>query len=298
MESKVNPNDIQDRADKLATADAEVAAKAAADKAAAEKPVEAPKAPEAPKVIEKALETPKPVEKAPDAPKMPNDPIELRKWATKASQESAALREDIKRMEAALAKLTKKPVDYKELAKNPDAIQKQIEIERQEAIAEMQKALDEKTFEAAKNATVVARIEMEHDTKGHPDFERLFPLMQNLSANQDGRINFNKADVKEVLEDLYQLASQLAPIPQAPVAPAPVAPVEPPAPVGKSQEEVDALLAAAEKRGYEKAQDDARKEASGQGIGSRGQGGKRSSGVSKEALNDMPLNDLKKLIQQ
>jgi hypothetical protein len=293
MESQVNPNNIQDRADKLT---------------AVEKPVEtaAPVAPVAPvtetpktevsstptEVKKTEIKSVEPVEPA----KQPNDPIELRKWATKASQENAALREEMKAVKNALNKLTKKPVDYKELAKNPEAIQKQIELERQEAIEEMQTQLEEKALLATKNETVVERMKREQDTTNYPEWKRVFPLIQNLAANTDGRINFNKAP-GDVLDDLYALANQLAPA-QAPMAKVEPVPVTPPAPVGKSPEENAAEIDAAEKRGFARAQEAMRNEANGAGLGSAGKGGRRSSGVSKDALHDMPLGDLKKLISQ
>lgn len=296
MNTQVNPDNIQERADELAkgTEEAKVAdeTKVAADKAVADKVTTDKVAADA---AAKALAD-KGTDPKPEISKQPNDPAELRKWATKASQENAALRDEMKAIKAALEKMTKKQIDYKELAKNPEAIQKQIEIERQEAVAEMQTQLNEKSFEASKNATLVARFECEQDSTNFPEWKRLFPLIQNLSANQDGRINFNKPDVKQVLTDLYSLALQLSPI-MAPVAPV-VAPVALPVPVGKTAEEIAALEIAAEKRGFEKAQEALRNEQNGAGLGSAGKGGRRSSGLTKDALHEMPLGDLKKLILQ
>ena len=60
----------------------------------------------------------------------------------------------------------------------------------------------------------------------------------------------------------------------------------------------EADLEAARKDAFEKAQAALRDEVNGAGVGSLGKGGKRSSGVSKDALKDMPLADLKKLISQ
>jgi hypothetical protein len=293
MESQVNPSNIQDRADQLA----------AVESAPEVKPVTIPEV--KPEVKVEAKPEVKPVEpsikidtsKKPDEmPKQPNDPMELRKWATKASQENAELRNEMKSIKAALDKLTKKPVDYKELAKNPEAIQKQIEQERAEAVEEMQAQLEEKTTLAIKNETIVERIKREQDSTNYPEWKRVFPLIQNLAGNSDGRINFNKAP-GDVLDDLYALATQLAPAPvvEAPKVEAPKVET-PPAPVVKTftEAEVDAIR----KEAFAKAQEAIRQEANGAGLGSRGQGGRRNSGVSKEALRDMPLSDLKKMISQ
>lgn len=293
MESQVSPNTIQERAEKIAVdsgaadkAAADAAAKTAADAAAkveAEKAAATPPAPDASKKPDATVEKP-----------IPNDPAELRKWNTKASQENAALRDEIKGLKAAVEKMMKKPVDYKELAKNPEALQKQIEMERQEAIAEMQDQLNEAVNRAVTNETALERSRREQDTTNYPEWKRLFPVIQNLASNTDGRINFNKKP-GDVLDDMYQLALQLSPV-QAPP------PVVTPATPAKSQAEIDADIAAreaaAEKRGFEKAQESLRNEQNGAGVGSAGKGGRRSSGVTKEALQDMPLSDLKKLISQ
>jgi hypothetical protein len=202
----------------------------------------------------------------------------------------------MKALRAAVEKTLKKPVDYKELAKDPEALKKYIDQERAEAVAELQSQLEEKTSLAVKNETIIERTKRESDATNYPEWKRVFPLIQNLAANSDGRINFNKAP-GEVLDDLYALATQLAPVKIVePVVEAPKVEV-PPVP-GKTAEEVAAEIAAAEQRGFEKAQKALRDEQNGAGIGSAGKGGKRSSGTSKEALQNMPLSDLKKLISQ
>lgn len=295
MESQVSPSSIQTRAEAL-TASAETKAPEAAAPEVKAPEVKAPEV-KAPEV--KAPEVKAPEVKAPEVKveaKMPNDPTELRKWATKASQESASLRDEVKALKTAIEKMSKKPVDYKELAKNPELIQKQIELERQEAIAEMQDKLQEATTRAVAQETTVERIRREQDTTNYPEWKRVFPLIQNLAANTDGRINFNQKP-SDVLDALYELALQLAPVaaPAAPVVPA--APVAPVVPV-KTAEEIAADIAAAEKRGFEKAQEAIRAEQAGAGVGSAGTGGRRSSGTSKEALQSMPLKDLKALISK
>lgn len=296
MESQVSPNTIQERADKLAV-DTSAAEKATADKTAADAAAKTAADEAAKATADKGTVAPVDTGKKPDAPvekPIPNDPAELRKWNTKVSQENAAMRDEIKGLKAAVEKMMKKPIDYKELAKNPEALQKQIEMERQEAIAEMQDKLQGAINRATEKETTVERIKREQDTTNFPEWKRLFPVIQNLASNTDGRINFNKTP-GDVLDDLYNLALQLSPV-QAPapvVTPAPAAAVP-----GKTEAEIAAEIAAAEKRGFEKAQASLRNEQNGAGVGSAGTGGRRSSGVSKEALQDMPLKDLKKLISQ
>lgn len=286
METKVSPANIQERSEKLAAAPS-----TEIETAAPEIKVDAPVVAEVKPEVKPEIKPEVKLEVKNDSPKAPNDPAELRKWATKASQENALLREEIKGIKTALEKMTKKPVDYKELAKNPDLIQKQIELERQEAIAEMQDKLQTAMTESTKNETVVERIKREQDTENYPEWKRVFPLIQNLASNTDGRINFNQKP-SDVLDALYQLAVQLSP------AVAAAAVVVPPVVPGKTAEEVAALEAAAEKRGFEKAQAALKAEQAGAGIGSAGTGGRRNSATSKEALQNMPLKDLKALISK
>lgn len=279
MEAQINPNVIQERAEALAA------------------PVEKPVEPVVVKPVEPVAPVEKPVEpvvEKVEPVKVPNDPAELRKWNTKISQENAALRDDIKGLKTAIEKLSKKPVDYKELAKNPDSIKAQIEAERAEAIAEMQDQLQVATTRAISQETTVERIRREQDTANYPEWKRVFPIVQNLAANTDGRVNFNRKP-GEVLDELYALAVQMAPA-AAPVAPV-VTPVTPVVP-GKTADEIAADIAAAEKRGFEKAQQSIRDEQAGAGLGSAGKGARRQNGTSKEALQNMPLSDLKKLISK
>ncbi len=229
--------------------------------------------------------------------KAPNDPAELRKWNTRVSQENAALRDEMKAIKTAIEKLSKKPIDYKELAKNPESIQKQIELEREEAVAEMQDKLVEVTTRAVAKETEVERIKREQDAANYPDWKRVFPLIQNLAANTDGRVNFNQAPAV-VLDALYDLALQLSPSQIANASVTEVKPEVKPAIVGKTPEEIAVDIAAAEKRGFEKAQESLRAEQNGAGIGSAGKGGRRSSGLTKEALMGMSKEELKKLISK
>lgn len=296
MESHISPANIQERSDTLAAA--EVKANETKPEVKAEtKPEVKAEVKETKSEVKADIkpEVKSEVKSEVKETKMPNDPAELRKWATKASQESAALREEMKAVKAALEKMSKKPIDYKELAKNPDSIQKQIELERQEAIAEMQDKLQEATTRAVAQETTVERLRREQDSANYPEWKRVFPLIQNLASNTDGRINFNQKP-SDVLDALYELALQLSPTVIVP--PAVVTPKEEVKPVGKTAEEIAADIAAAEKRGFDKAQEALRNEQNGAGIGGAGKGARRNNNTSNEALHGMPLKDLKKLIQK
>lgn len=307
MESHISPNNIEQRVTAMAAAEAkpevvvpEVKAPEITTPEVKAPEVKAPVvAPEIKPEVKVEVKAPEP-EVKPEK-KQPNDPAELRKWSTKLSQENAALRDEMKAIKAAIEKLSKKPVDYKELAKDPEAIRKQIEVERQEAASELQTKLTEATNKALRNETMVAKMEFERDTENYPRWNKLFPLIQNLAANSDGRVKFNDRPAGDVLHDLYVLADQLSPseapaavVPPVP-APAPVAaaPVVPPVKT-YTEAEVEAI----KKEAFDKAQQALVDEGNGAGVGSSGKGGRRSSGVSREALQKMDRSELKKLISQ
>lgn len=285
MESQVNPSTIAERAEKLV-----VAPEVKPEPVAVVTPEPVVKPEVKPDPSSSTSDPSKKSEVVVEKP-IPNDPTELRKWNTKVSQENAAMREEIRSLKNAVEKMTKKPIDYKELAKNPDSLKSHIEAERAEAVAEMQDKLQTALNTAVEKETQVERIRREQDIANFPEWKRLFPVIQNLASNTDGRINFNKKP-SDVLDDLYALALQLSPVQVVPVAP--VAPVVP----GKTAEEIQADITAAEKRGFEKAQTALRDEKNGAGVGGLGKGGRRSSGLEKDALQNMPLKDLKKLISQ
>lgn len=295
MESQISPKNIEERVEAMAVAEKEASAEVKAPEAEAKAPeVKAPEVKVEPKAPEAEVKAP---EVKPEK-RQPNDPNELRKWATKSAQEAAALREEMKAMRAAIDKMSKKPVDYAALSKDPEALKKHVEQERAEAAAEFQRKLTEANNRAMKNETLVAKAEFEKDTQNYPRWNKLFPLIQNLAANSDGRINFNGRPAADVLHDLYTLADELSPAEIAAVvaAPAPAAAVAPVAAV--TEADIQARIDAAVAKAKADAEAGIRAEQNGAGIGSTGKGGRRDGKVSKEAYMKMPLKDLKSHIQQ
>jgi hypothetical protein len=294
MESMINPNEIQKRAEAISAPAVETppVVTPPVDTTVVTPPVVTP-----PVVTPPADASVKPDAKVEPIKTAPNDPTELRKWATKASQENAALRAEMKAVKEALDKLTKKPIDYKELAKNPDSIKAHIEEERQEAIAEAETRIQELQFTASKNATEALVLRNERDSTNYPEWSKRFPMIQRLAANVDGRVNFDLPEA-EVLQRLYDIAGEdiatLAPATPAAAA-APVAAAASTAPA-MTPEQIKALEEAAEKRGFEKAQAATRAEQSGAGLGSAGKGGRQQPPLDKQALWKMDKKDLKALI--
>lgn len=309
MESQVSPKNIEARVEALAAASNEQPVvpevKAPEVKAPETPEVKAPevKAPEVKAPEVKAPEVKAPEVKAPEvkAPekKQPNDPAELRKWATKASQDAAAANERIKKLEAAIAKLSKKPVDYAALAKDPDALRQHVDQERAEAAAGLEAELKAERTGRVKSETVVERMRREQDAENYPRWQKLFPLIQTLAKNGDGRVNWNQAP-GAALDEAYALANEIAPADSvvAPAAAAVAEPVTPVAEKGMSKAEVDALVAKAKDEARKEAEANLRAEAAGGGVGSKGKGGSRDPNVSSDALRKMPLKDLKTMIQK
>lgn len=150
--------------------------------------------------------------------KAPNDPDELRKWNTRVSQENKKLRDEMVALKEAqektfklLASISKKPVDYKELAKDPEKLQRVIEEERENATAELQHQLDTLSTEVKAKDTVVERMRREHDAENYPEWKRVYPHIVKLAMGPTGqgdpRVDFTKP-AGEVLDALYELATQ------------------------------------------------------------------------------------------
>lgn len=294
--------------DEKAKADAEAAEKAAADKAAADKAEADKKASEeATKTVPEKDASGKFVKKDKE-PKAPNDPEELRKWNTRVSQQNKKLQEELAAVKEAqekmfklLSNISKQPIDYKELAKDPEKIQKVIEEEREHATAELRQQLDKVAAEAKEKDTRLERIVREQDTENYPEWKRLFPTIQKLAMGPAGqgdpRVDYTKP-AGEVLDQLYLLALQENPAPAAPPAP-----VTPPAPTEKTytESEMKAVLAemlAKEKEAISKtAREEAAKEAQralaeenkGGTVASAGKGAGRVPSDQLAAFKQMTL---------
>lgn len=220
-ESVVSTGTINARAEALEKAEKELAV------AKPEEKKEEAKAPEPVKVEEKKEPEAKVIEKK-EEPKVeakekkaPNDPDELRKWNTRVSQENKKLREEMAALKEAqdktfklLSQISKKPVDYKELAKDPEKLQKFIEEERETATAEVQERLDQLSNEARTKDTTIEKMRREQDSENYPEWKRLYPTIVKLAAgpngNGDPRVDFTKP-AGDVLDRLYELALQETP---------------------------------------------------------------------------------------
>lgn len=294
-------------AEAKAKAEKEAADKAAADKAEAEK--KAAEEAAAKGGQEKDPSTGKFVKKEKE-PKAPNDPDELRKWNTRNAQENKKLRDEIAAMKESqdkifklLSGISKTPIDYKELAKDPEKLQRVIEEERENATAELREQLDKAAADAKAKDTYIERMRRERDTENYPEWNRLFPHIQKLAMGPTGqgdpRVDYTKP-AAEVLDTLYELALQENPKP----AEAPK-PNDPPEPAAKSytEEEFKAALAdalAKEKEAISKtekekaakeAQEQLNRETAGGTVASAGKGAGRVPSDQLAAFKKMTLTE-------
>jgi hypothetical protein len=308
----VNPANISQRAEAL-----EVAEKEAASKPEVKPEVKPEEKPEVKLEVKPDAAKPevKPEVKPDVKPekKEPNDPAELRKWNTRVSQENKKLRDEMAAIRAEqektyklLASMSKKPIDYKELAKNPEAIQKLVEEERESATAELQERLDNLSTEAKAKDTALERIKREHDTENYPEWKRVFPtivkLAQGPTGQGDPRVDYTKP-AGEVLDALYELALQEAPKVE------PVIPV-PQEKVYKESEfkaaladalakEKEAIAKSAKEEAAAQAQRELAEENKGGTIAGAGRGAGRVPSDSLAAFKKMSLQEQRDwLIQQ
>lgn len=313
-ESTVSNVTISQRADALEKAEQEAAAKSgeqpkgdegkepAADaKAKADKEAADKVASEKAEADKKAAEDVKAKEK-----KAPNDPDELRKWNTRVSQENkkmrdelAALREAQEKTLKVLSGLSKKPVDLKELAKDPEKLQKFIDDERENASSEYKEKLDKFEADNKTKDTVIARMEREKDAENYPEWKRLFPVIQKIAVGPTGqgdpRVDYTKP-AGEVLDQLYAIAVQENPA---------SAVTEPPKPVEKTytetemkamiadmlSKEKDAISKTAKEEAAKEALKGLNEEAKGGTVASAGKGAGRVPSDHLAAFKKMSLSE-------
>lgn len=309
--SVVNPATISQRAEALDKLEKETQKP---EEKSEVKPEVKPGVKETPKVEDTKLDVK--AEVKPEATKrVPNDPDELRKWNTRVSQENAkvkaelrAIKEEQEKTYKLLASLSKKPIDYKELAKNPEAIQKLVEEEKENATAELKEKLDQLSTEAKAKDTAYERVRREHDKENYPEWNRLYHVIvkiaQGPAGQGDPRVDYTQP-AGEVLDALYELALQ--------ESPAVAAPVTPPAPVEKTYSETDFKAALADavakekeaiaKSAREEASRDAQRELADENKGGTiagvGKGAGRVPSDHLAAFKKMSLNEQRDwLIQQ
>lgn len=239
------------------------------------------------------------------AKKGANDPEEMRKWTTRTAQENAKLRKEMSDLKEAqdktfklLSSISKKPVDYKELAKDPEKLQKFIEDERENATSEMQERLDQLSTEAKQKDTVVERMKREHDTENYPEWKRLYPSIVKIAMGPTGqgdpRVDFTKP-AGEVLDSLYELA-----LTESPTA-AVVAPVSTEKVFKESEmkailadmlaKEKDAIAKSAREEASKDAQAALSEEAKGGTVASAGKGAGRVPSDHLSAFKKMTVNE-------
>lgn len=245
--------------------------------------------------------------------KVPNDPDELRKWNTRVSQENAKVKEELRAIKAEqekvyklLSSMSKKPIDYKELAKNPESIQKLVEEERASATRELQEKLETLSTEAKAKDTALERIRRENDSENYPEWKRVFStivkLAQGPSGQGDPRVDYTKP-AGEVLDALYELALQESPA-------APAAPVTPAEKVYKESEfkvaladalakEKDAIAKVAREEAAKQAQKELSEESRGGTVAGAGRGAGRVPSDHLAAFKKMSLSEQRDwLVQQ
>jgi hypothetical protein len=286
-----------DAAAKAAADKAAADAKEAADKKAAEDAAKAGKTSDG-KTEDTAGKTP--------GKKVPNDPEELRKWNTRNAQENKKLRDELAAIKAEqektyklLASLSKKEVDYKELAKNPDAIQRLVEEERESATAELQERLEQLTTEAKQKDTIVERMRRENDAENYPRWKELYPQIVKIAMGPTGagdpRVDFTKP-AGEVLDALYEIATN-----ENPVSAAPAAPVSTEKVYKESEmkamladmlaKEKDAIAKSAKEEAIKEAQEALANEAKGGTVASAGKGAGRIPSDKLSAFKKMSLSE-------
>lgn len=233
---------------------------------------------------DKAPETVKAATVAEPEKKISNDPEELRKWNTRVSMELSDVKKRLEDLTEVLNRTSKKQVDWKELAKDPAKLQEALEAER----GEWEQKFNDAQFESTREITQLENERRKHDP-AYPRWTELQPVIVNLAAAADSRINFNQHP-KKALDQMYELAIEIADKdPNFKRAQVPAA-----GPKTYTEEELNTRLEEARTEAREKAQKGLGAEEAAAGVAGMGKGApKGKGGVDKEALWNMPLGSLK-----
>jgi hypothetical protein len=284
----VSQGTIEDRAVKLANDPPEKPAEKPSETPSekpAEKPEETPGAAPSETPEAKAAKA-KPTIGEPDK-KTSNDPEEMRKWNTRVSMELSEMRKRFEELTEVLNRTQKKQVDWKELAKDPAKLQEALEAER----SEWDQKFNDAQFESTKEITQLENERRKHDPT-YPRWVELQPVILDLAAKADSRINFNQHP-RKALDQLYELALEIADKdpnfkrPQAPSAGLKT----------YTEEELHQKLEEARAEARASAQKGIGAEEAAAGVGGMGKGApKGKGGVDKEALWSMPLGSLKQAL--
>ncbi|SRR5260221_426441 len=299
--SIVSPASISARADALEKAEQAEAAKVPESKVEEKASIVTE-----PKKEEKAPEA-KAEEKKPEVKKAPNDPDEMRKWNTRVAQENKKMREEVAAIRAEqektyklLAKMSKTPMDYKELSKkSPEELAEIIENEKESATAEMQERLDVLANEAKAKDTLVERMKREHDTENYPEWKRLYPHIVKIAMGPTGqgdpRVDFTKP-ASDVLDTLYEMALQENPVIVAATAPIMTEKVYKESEmkamlVDMLAKEKDVIAKSAKEEAMKDAQEALRQEAAGGTVASAGKGAGRVPSDGLAAFKKLSLSE-------
>lgn len=285
-ESVVSQADIEKRAESLEANQVEEAKKAEEAEAAKKAAEDA--------ALKKGEDEKNPP--VPEKKSQPDDPKELRKWATKLSMENAEIRKQLESLAASLSRAQQKKIDWKELAKDPTKLEKAIEERENELVRSHQQEYTDSLTKAAAEITTYEANARLADKDNYPRWAELLPVIKQLSAptpqqpSGDPRINFNQHP-KIVLDELYDLAQKVTDSDPTYKKPPAVAPEK-----TYSQSDVDSAI----KKAVEEHEKNLRAQANGAGISSQSQRSSKGKPgeVNKEALWTMPLGDLKSALQR
>ena len=219
---------------------------------------------------------------------------ELRREFTKRSQENADLKKELQALKEIVEKATKKPVDLKELAKDPDALLKHY----QEQEAQSLKATEEYKNQIRQYETRQESANRANDPEKYPNWKKAERVMGELIALKDptflSKFDWANGDIKEVLDQAYEYVQPMIETVDWSKVPG----FEPVAEEPKvSPEDFQKQIADAEKRGYEKALKEV--EARGKGSTVAGMTNIRSGRRSVTPnFNDMSAAELEEYLKK
>jgi len=142
----------------------------------------------------------------------PQTDSELRKWATKNSQDNASLRKDIEALRKLYEESTKKPIDLDALRKDPAQFKKYFD---DQAIAQ-QTLQNNYQIAVNQNKMIAESNRRMHDPKNYPDWKKAAAVIDHLYNTKDQGLlnlvpdgNWNAVDAAQGLDLAYEYAKPL-----------------------------------------------------------------------------------------
>jgi hypothetical protein len=253
--------------------------------------VEAKETIKEPKAPTKEAKTQSPTEVTDNKVEKPKSDSEVRKWATKTSQENAQLRKDLQALRESVEKMTKKPLDLNELSKNPEQLQKLWQ-DREAEFAKLNFNLLQSNRAFQTSQISQRRLNQPEE---YPNWNKAAKIMEDLVGKRDpGFLNlcdWGAEDPEVALDKGYEYVKPM--IDQTDWSKIPGFEDK----QAIAEAEINKRIEAARKEAYNQALEESRARANGSTVAGMG-GAKTGRTPTTPDYNSMDMKSLEKLLKK